>query len=193
MKKVFFVIPGFRMKASDSMFRWLTRYLEQLNHKVVGVPVKWNYHTLTKNAEEFEGFFSKNKGKENYILGFSYGAVLAFITANKLKPKKIYLCSLSPDFDEDRVYMKKWERNYIGKRRYEDTKTRRAKKLAKELIVPSVVFYGEEEGRKYPEMGIRAKETVRLAKNSKLIMVKGSKHDIANPEYQKAIKSAIKP
>lgn len=188
MKKVFFVIPGFRMKASDSMFGWLVEYLEYSRYKVVKVPVKWNYHTLTQNTKEFEEFFIKNKGEENYVLGFSYGAVIAFLAANKLKPKKIYLCSLSPDFDEDRVHMKKWERNYIGKRRYEDTKTRSAKNLARKLVVPSTIFYGEEEGRKYPELKIRAQETARLAKNSKLVMVKGSKHDIANSEYQKAIK-----
>lgn len=173
------------------MYQWLIQYLKNKKFEIIKVPIRWNYHTLTQNAEEFKKFFLKNKKRENYILGFSYGAVLTLLTANVLKPRKIYLCSLSPDFNEDRTYMKKWEKRYIGKRRYTDTKTRDATQLAKELEIPSVVFYGEKEGEKYPQLKLRCEETSRLAKNSKLIVVKNASHNLADFEYQKAIKSIL--
>ena len=70
------------------------------------VPITWERATMTDYAVEFESFYEKHKANDNYVLGFSYGAVIAFITANKLKPKKIYLCSLSSDFKEDVRSMK---------------------------------------------------------------------------------------
>lgn len=189
--KTFFVLPGFRMQANHKMFSWLVKYLESKKYKVLKVPIKWNYNTLTNNTKEFEEFYSKYKGKENYILGFSYGAVITLLTASKLKPKKIYLCSLSPDFMEDRKHMDRQSKKYIGKRRFEDTKMRSAKKYAKELIIPSIVLYGEKEGKKYPNLKRRCEETSKLARNSKVIMVKDAPHDISHPEYQRVLKALI--
>lgn len=190
-QKTFFIVPGFQMQANHKMFSWLIKYLESRKHKVIKVPVKWDYSTLTKNAKEFEKFYNLNKGKNNSVLGFSYGAVITLLTASHLKPNQIYLCSLSADFKEDSVHMSKRSRIYIGKRRYEDTKNRSGIKLAKELSVPSVIFYGEVEGNKYPTLRKRCEETSKLAKNSKLLKVKDAPHDISHPEYQKAIKSII--
>src|SRR5690606_37231643 len=96
--------------------------------------------------------FHKHKGRQNYVLGFSYGAVIALITANDLKPKKIFLCSLSPDFKEDSKNMKEWIKKLIGKNRYKDIQTRSGRKIAQELKVPSVIFYGEKEGKQYPKL-----------------------------------------
>jgi pimeloyl-ACP methyl ester carboxylesterase len=135
-------------------------------------------------VKDFEIFYLANKGKKNYILGFSYGAVITFILANVLKPKKIFLCSLSPDFKEDLESMKPWIIKYIGKKRFKDAKTRSAIKIAKELSVPSVLFYGEKEGKAYPKLKKRAEETVKLARNSKLVVVPKAPHDISFSEYK---------
>lgn len=149
MKKIF-IIPGFKQKATDKSFVWLKRFLIAKGFSVSLVPITWERRTMTDYAVEFEGFYEKHKANDNYVLGFSYGAVIAFITANKLKPKKIYLCSLSSDFKEDVRSMKQWIVKYIGKRRMSDAMKRSGKEIAKNLIVPAVVFYGEKEGRQYP-------------------------------------------
>ena len=116
MKKIF-IIPGFKQKATDISFVWLKNFLQKKSFAVSLVPIAWDRRTMADYAEEFEDFYEKNKAKENYVLGFSYGAVITFITAQKLKPKKIYLCSLSPDFKEDLLGMKKWIQHYLGKKR----------------------------------------------------------------------------
>ncbi len=189
--KTFFIVPGFKMQAKDRPFKWLVQFLEEKGIRVVKVPVAWNYKTLSQNAEDFVGFFNANKTEKNYILGFSYGAVIAFLTAQKLKPKKVYLCSLSPDFTEDRQSMGANEVKIIGKNRYDDTKKRSAKKLAGELSVPAVVFYGEKEGEKYPQLKKRCEEVVRLSKHSQLVVVKDSPHKIDFPDYIIAIKKSL--
>jgi hypothetical protein len=76
---------------------------------------------------------------------------------------------------------------YIGKRRFTELQTRKAVEIAKKLTVPSVIFCGEKEAEQYPQLLHRCKETSTLAKNSNLIMVTGSPHDIGNSEYQKCI------
>ena len=190
--KKLFLIPGFRQKATDANLRWLIKFLKTKGFKVVGVPIRWNYRTMSDYANDFRSFYNQYKAKENYILGFSYGAVIAFMTANELRVKKIYLCSLSPDFKEDAGKMKPAERKLIGERRFTDVKTRSAREIGKNLKVPSVIFYGEAEGKKYPEMRIRAEETAKFVKQSKLVVVKGAPHRINHPEYVEAIKKEFR-
>lgn len=190
MKKIF-LIPGFKQSANDESFHWLQKFLKEQGFVVMMVPITWNRRVMSDYAIEFENFYDQHKSKENYILGFSYGAVIAFITAEKLSPQKLFLCSLSSDFKEDLPGMKKWIVRYLGKRRIAEISSRSGRKFARELTVPTVVIYGEEEGRQYPELKIRCEETVTYAKNAKLFVAKNSPHDISHPEYSKVIKSTF--
>ncbi len=116
------------------------------------------------------------------------------MTAQELVPKKVFLCSLSPDFKEDIPWALKHFPDivkYIGKRRFENVKTRSALAIAKKLTIPSVVFYGETEGKKFTQLKKRCEETVKLARKSKLIVVKDAPHKIDDPEYKKAIMKEI--
>jgi len=188
--KKFFIIPGFKMKASDKAFSVLINHLAQEGYSVIKVPVDWRYKTLSINAEEFRTFFDANKAEVNYVLGFSYGAVIAFITANKLMPRKVFLCSLSPTFSEDNAWEKKWIK-YIGKRRYEDSLTRSSLQIAKDLQIPTVIFCGEKEAIKYPALFKRCREVSEASAKSKLVMVKNAPHRIDFPEYVSAIKKEL--
>lgn len=191
MTKTFFIIPGFKQKPTAKDFVWLKEFLADRGFKVVIVPIKWNYRTMSDWVEEFIAIYNANKTEDNYILGFSYGAVIAFLSANTVKPKKILLCSLSSDFKEDIPSMQKWIRNYVGKKRMAEMCKISAVDTAKKLKIPSVVFYGDVEGRRYPQLKIRCEETTKIACNSKLVIVKDAPHDIAHPNYRKAIESEL--
>lgn len=143
---------------------------------------------MSDYAEDFRRQYREQKSDDNTVLGFSYGAVIAFLTANECKPKRIYLCSLSPDFREDIGAMTPGMRKIVGSRRMTDAKKRSGKVLAKELSVPATVFYGETEAKKYPQLKIRCEETIASSKKkSKLVVVKEAPHKIDHPEYKKAI------
>jgi pimeloyl-ACP methyl ester carboxylesterase len=191
-RKTFFIVPGFKMSSTSRSFLWLRRFLEQKGFKVLIAPITWNYRTMDDYVAEFKVFYEKNRSKENYLLGFSYGAVIALLSANDLRPEKVYLCSLSPDFKEDLPMMKSpemksWIDRFVGKRRLAEIKRRSGREAARNLQIPSVVFYGGFEGEKFPSLRIRCEETASLAKRSKLVIVKDAPHDIRYPEYQKAI------
>jgi len=183
MTKTIFLIPGFKTQITDKQYQWLILYLQSKSYVVKAVPITWNYKTVTKNAQEFLHFYDNNKSTQNYILGFSYGAVIALMTANITNPNEVILCSLSPDFKEDTKNMPKWLQGYIGKKRYADTKTRSAHKLAESIETNLVVMYGEKEGNDYPLIKKRSEETANLATSSKLIIVENAPHDISFPEY----------
>lgn len=179
------------MQINAKQFSWLVTFLEDAGAKVIKVPVKWNHNTLSQNTDEFIDFFNGNKTGNDYVLGFSYGAIITFLSANVIKPRKIFLCSLSPDFVEDRSEMDKSEIKYIGKKRFADTANRSAVELAQSLQAPSVVFYGEKEGERFPALKKRCEETAVLAKNSKLVVVKDAPHQIDFPSYVDAIKNEL--
>ena len=191
MSKTIFLIPGFKTQITDPLYKELGSYLKSKNYTVQPVPVTWNNRTVTKNANEFVDYFEKNMGKVNYVLGFSYGAVIALMTAEKIKPNKLILCSLSPDFKEDSKTMPTWLKKYIGVNRYIDTATRSANNLAKSLSVETVIMYGEKEGIDYPQLKKRCEETAKFAKNSKIIVVKNAPHDISFPAYIEAVKKVF--
>lgn len=191
MSKTIFLIPGFKTQITDDMYQGLISYLKDENYTVHAVPISWNNRTVTENAQEFVSYLEEKKEKNYYVLGFSYGAVIALMTAEKIKPKKLILCSLSPDFKEDTKAMPIWLKKYIGANRYADTATRSANKLAKSLTVETVLLYGEKEGVKYPQLKKRSEETARLIKKSRLIVVKDAPHDISFSAYHKAIREVI--
>lgn len=191
MPKTIFLIPGFKTQIKDPLYKELVSYLEKKNYTVQPVPITWNNRTLTKNAVEFNNYFEKNKGKVNYVLGFSYGAVISLMTAKIIKPDKLILCSLSPDFKEDSKMMPGWLIKYIGVNRYLDTKTRSANNLAKSLDVETVILYGEKEGADYPQLKKRSEEIAKHSKKTKLIVVKNAPHDISFPTYIEALKKII--
>jgi len=190
MKNIF-VIPGFKQRTNDASFHWLQKFLKAKGYKVIMAPITWNRRTMNDYVVEFEKFYLKHKADENYILGFSYGAVIALMAGERLSPKKLFLCSLSSDFKEDLPRMKKWIIRYLGKRRVAEIATRSGRKVAKELSIPTIVIYGEEEGRQYPELKIRCEETVRFAKNARLLVAKDSPHNISHPGYINAIMSVF--
>jgi pimeloyl-ACP methyl ester carboxylesterase len=191
MTKTFFIIPGFKSQATDTAYRWLVSFLKKQKYSVKHVPITWDRCTVTQNAAEFLEYFEMHKTGENYVLGFSYGAVIALITAECTKPKELYLCSLSPDFAEDVEAMPKWLRTYIGKRRFADANTRSGIALAKALKVRTTIFYGEGEGVEYPPLKKRCENTAKLAQQATLVIVPDAPHKIDFPAYQEAIKAHI--
>jgi len=191
MTKTIFLIPGFKTQIADVTYRWLITYLESKNYIVYPVPITWSNKTITQNAQEFLDFFESKNVQNSYILGFSYGAIIALTTATKTAPKKLILCSLSPDFLEDAAAMSDWHKSYIGDRRYADVATRSAVELATSLQSNTVLFCGEKEGADYPQLQIRSQETAKLAQYAKLIMVENAPHDISFPTYQEAIKREL--
>ena len=188
MAKTIFIITGFKDKASDSQYKWMRTFFKKKGFIVKIPSIKWNHRVMSDYVDEFRQYYEENKSEKNYVLGFSYGAMIAFISAHELKPAKLYLCSLSPYFNEDLRTLKPWWKRFIGIHRLKDFKQYIAKSIAKNLAIPTVVFYGTREAKRYPELKVRCEETAKLAPKAKLVSIKDAPHRVDHPEYVEAIK-----
>lgn len=102
--KIVFLIPGFRQKISQKGYMNLRKRLQKDGFLVVPIAISWGGSTIADNTEFFLKKYAEKlaklsiSSKDVYLLGFSYGALIAFLAATKISVKGLILCSLSPFF-----------------------------------------------------------------------------------------------
>jgi esterase/lipase len=138
---------------------------------------------MSDYVEEFLGQLSHKKNDEVHLFGFSLGAMIAVIAADKIKPKGLLLCSLSPYFKEDLKYVKKSWRDYMGKNRMSDFKNFSFQDLVGKINYKIVLVVG---GREDKTLIKKAKNTHKKVKNSELFIIDAG-HDISNKNYKNKI------
>ncbi len=190
MKKIAYIIPGYceshaRQRGYDKVAKFFEdNGIEPIHMEIDWAkkkPEKFSYYT-----EEFLKAYKKPRNTKVYILGFSYGATIAFLTASKTKPDALILCSLSPYFEEDLKTLKKswvkWFRQHFIESDYS------FKKTAPKIKSPTHLIVGDKEDK---ACIIRAKDAKRNIANSKLSIAKNAKHKIGQKEYLAAIEKII--
>jgi len=187
--KVAYIIPGFNHHNKQPAYKKIASFFRSRGIKPIPIDIKWKYRTMTDYVGEFIEKYKRefNDNNEVYFLGFSFGAMISFISAVKLKPKMIILCSLSPWFKENLPHVpKKWKRNF--KRRVEVFKELSFNEISKKINSKTILLIGDKE----PSITIRrTKDAHRRLRDSKLIMIKGAKHDIEMEEYLKTLEKVI--
>lgn len=188
MKRRISIIPGFTHKPTDKCYRWLIAFLKSAGFDVQLIHIDWQYKVMSDYVEQFLLQYQKNKAEQNYVLGFSFGAMIAFISANQVVPDRLFLCSLSPYFKEDLNGTTKFVKRFMGKRRMADFEKYSAAKIAKNINVPTIIFCGEDEGDRYPTLLKRCQGVARSIPDAMLIIPPTAPHEIDYPSYIKAIK-----
>jgi len=189
MAKVVYVIPGFHGSVKLKRYQRIINGFKESGFRVVPIKITWNYKVMSDYVAEFLGQLVHNDDDEVYVFGFSLGAMIAFITSDKIKPTKLILGSLSPYFKEDLPYLKKSWKRYIGKRRMEDLKNFAFNNLiGKSYQYKTSFLVGEAEDKTVIK---RVTQAHKKFKKSELIIVKGAKHNVSDDNYQKAIFKVI--
>lgn len=192
MSKAFFIIPGLTHQANEPQYRWLKNHVASMGYQPKLVPITWKRRTMSDYVQEFQTYFDEHRLEENHVLGFSFGAMIAFISAPKTRPEQLYLCSLSPYFSEDLPGLVQKEKRYMGKRRLQDFKHHRSHEIAKNIDCTTVIFCGEQEGSRFPDLKKRCQEVVNLIKTSTFVEPQNAPHQISFPSYVTALKAHIK-
>ncbi|MFA6094741.1 MAG: hypothetical protein WC757_02530 [Candidatus Paceibacterota bacterium] len=190
MKKIAYIIPGYgESHLKQRGYNKVAKFFEARGVTPIHVEIGWGRNKperFSEYAEQFLKQYKKQKGVETYILGFSYGATLAFLTAHKTKPKAFIFCSLSPYFEEDLIHLKpswvKWFRKSFTESDYSFTK------LALKIKTRTYLIAGDDEGK---EVMSRAKDAKRKLCDSSLAIARGAKHKIGQEEYLKTIRRVI--
>ncbi|PIN81323.1 hypothetical protein COV13_01635 [Candidatus Woesearchaeota archaeon CG10_big_fil_rev_8_21_14_0_10_32_9] len=180
MSKVIYIIPGFTETVNLKGYQRAIKSFKSKDFKVVPIKITWKYNVMSDYIDEFFCQLSHKKSDEVYIFGFSFGAMIAFISTIKLKPKMLFLCSLSPYFKEDLKSLKKSWINMVGKKRIADLKRFSFQELAKNISCKTLLIAGEKESR---EVYVRVNDANKRIRNSELLIVAGAKHEISQKEY----------
>lgn len=189
MKKVVFILPGFFCSTTEYGYQAIGSNLTSIGFKVVYVEIVWKYKSLTDYLEQFQVIYLKEKGEVNMFFGFSYGAMVAYLSAPYLKPDFLYLCSMAPYFTEDSKYIPSDDKKEIGKKRTADIEKYSFNSVAKKITSHVTVFFGENE-----QMFV--KRRVRLAKeklkNMTIVKIPSVGHCISDDRYIKSVQKEVK-
>ena len=190
MKTVLFV-PGFKENLNSRNYKSTLDAIKSKGYKVKFVSINWERTVIDDWVNELDKEYSKYCPKDVVLAGFSFGSMTAFVSAVKQNPNALWLFSFSPYFSDDMPKLKKAWLAYIGHRGASLFNNLDFDSLAKSIKCKTLIFYGELEARKYPLIGNRSKIAKRHIKNSKLIEVLNSGHDVSNENYIKAIQANI--
>jgi pimeloyl-ACP methyl ester carboxylesterase len=183
-----YLIPGWGEDLKDRDYSAVLDVYKHAGYDPEFVPINWNYRTLEDWVEEVKTKLSKHDVKNSLLSGFSFGAVTALsVAATYQNPKKLFLFSLSSYYSGDNP-KPSWLRG-IGKKRAASFKAINFMDLAGQVKCPTSIFCGSEEG---VEMLHRAGQANKIIPKSKLYIVERTGHDVAKPEYVKAIDSALR-
>jgi pimeloyl-ACP methyl ester carboxylesterase len=188
-----FIIAGFDLQntAASDKYVILEKGLESRGYKVAASNISWQRKTPSQYAAEFVKFYIQHKSDKNIVIGNSFGAVVAFITAAEIKPEALYLCSLSAFFKEDRGKLPdSYGVDIFGKRRMEDLWSISAVDLADRINiadVKTIVTFGEKEHQTSPTLVARCTDTAKHIKHSQLVEISNAPHSMADKIYSDAL------
>lgn len=187
-KKSVFIIPGFRQKTTNKAYKTIARMLKKEGYTPIPVIIPWKNTTVTQNTAYFLQEYKKNTAKKKYILGFSFGAVIAFLAATKIHTHGLILCSLSPYFKEDLIRLGIQKNSSL----YQDFLTTRCKVLAKQIKAKHILMlYGTKETKPLISRVHYAFSHI-ISNNKYLIPIQQTEHNIGGKRYLDSIHLGVK-
>lgn len=195
MPKTLFIIPGFTHSVHQKEYKKVAAIFKRRGYTVIGFNPSWKRSTVSQQLDAFLSFLKRKKPLHEFsILGFSFGAVIALLAAQTIKPKELFLCSLSPYFSEDiKDIPPRWKK-FIGKRRLADFQTMNCKTISKKISSKTHLFVeGKEykDGKEGPTVLRRAKAVHKVIPESTLTIIPNTDHDIGRKEYIDAIQTML--
>lgn len=195
--KTAFIIAGFDIHdtAASDPYTVLEAGLRKKGYQIVACDISWHRKTPSQYAAEFLDFYNQRKSEHNIVIGNSFGAVIAFVTATQLQPDHVYICSLSPFFAEDRSkYPNDYGVKWFGKRRLVDLRSTSASDIAKrisQLGIKTTIAYGEKEHQTSPALVARCIETAQAIKGSRLVEIPSAPHDMTDEVYSRGVAALV--
>lgn len=182
MKHILYLIPGWSEHTSQREYQKIKFHFESNGFEVVEISITWKRRVMSQYVDEFLSQCIHTKNDKVSVLGYSFGAMIAFISSKYIFYTNIYLCSLSPFFKEDMNLIPKSWKKELGLRRVEDFSSISFNEIIENwnLSTNVYLFFGEEE---YHLLIRRVKDAHTNIKNSQLISVPSCKHQLSHKNY----------
>ncbi len=184
-EKIVYIIPGFRHTPDTKAYKEIAKMLKKEGYRPILISIPWKNTTISENTKYFLKRYKQIKTRRKYILGFSFGAMIAFLASTKVSASGLILCSLSPYFQED---LSKTSNSV----RYQDFQKLHFATLAKKIKAKKVsMLYGTKE-----EKSLKKRVTAGFRQISSpekyLIPIRATAHDIGDPRYLHTIHKLAK-
>lgn len=174
------MIPGFRHRPKQKAYKEIAKMLKVQGYTPIIVTIPWRKSTVSDNTEYFLKVYKKFKTRKKYILGFSFGAMIAFLASTKVNAAGLILCSRSPYFQEDMVKVKKSSVSQLMKK---DFSSLHCGTLVKQIKAKQVLMlYGSKETKSLIHCVTSTFDQL-LSTNKYLIAIKSAEHDIGDKRY----------
>lgn len=165
-RKTIFIIPGFKHRPTHKAYKEIAKILKTEGYLPILVAIPWKQTTISENTDYFLKKYKRIKTKKKYILGFSFGAMIAFIASTKVSASGLILCSLSPYFKED-----------VSSSQF------RCAALAKQVKAKQILMlYGAKEEKSLIKR-VRHAYIQISSRNKRLISILETEHDIGDKRY----------
>lgn len=184
-KKTIFIIPGYRHTPTHKAYKEIAKVLQNEGYSPILIAIPWKQTTISENTKYFLKEYKKIHRKKKYILGFSLGAMIAFLASTKVEVSGLILCSLSPYFKEDL-------QKVSNSLRYQDFSKLHCATLAKQIKAEQILMlYGSKEARILIK---RVKEAFYQisSKQKYLFSIKETDHNIGDKKYLRTIHQVAK-
>lgn len=190
--KVIFIIPGFKHQPKNKAYKEIANMLKKEGYYPILITIPWKQTTISQNSEYFLQKYKKINSKKKYILGFSFGAMIALLASTKVNVSGLILCSLSPFFKEDLSKTNNRCIFALSTKRYQDFLKLHSKTLAKQIKARKIIMlYGTGEDKLLKK---RVKQTFNHISSAQkyLIPIAEIEHDIGNRSYLNTIHQIAK-
>lgn len=120
----YIIIPGFGETGKEKEYSKIKMDLIKKNRNVIIYTPKWSYSIISNNFLDLQNFIRRKNLKKVSMIGFSFGAMLAYLYSQKYPNNThyIHLCSLSPYFKEVLSKIPSEAFTFFGRRRAYDFK-----------------------------------------------------------------------
>lgn len=185
-----FLINGFNLErttAQSEKIIVLQNKLEAMGYRVVLTNISWRGKAVLQFAKEFKAFYTAHKTDRNIIIGNSFGAIVALLTAADLRPDKLYLCSLSAFFSEDKAQRSDGDDiERFGEERMREFWSLSFAAITRKyahLAIDITITYGEKEKTMHPLLVRRCKTAAEGLPHARLIELPQASHSMGDPVY----------
>lgn len=190
-EKAILIIPGFRQRPTDKAYKEIGKILKNEGYSPILVAIPWKKSTISQNTEYFLKVYKKVEANKKYVLGFSYGAMIALIASTKVAVEGLILCSLSPYFNEDISNTNKNLSSLMAER-YEDFSKLHCGTLTKKIKAEQILMlYGAEEAKALIKRVTEAFDQIS-SEEKHLIRISKTEHKIGDVRYLRTIHQATR-
>lgn len=187
MDTTVFIVPGYNHCPADPAYQEIAKIITQQGLLPMPIAIPWKNVPISQGTDYFLRQIKKKSQKKagkTYILGFSYGAMIAFMASTQIPVSGLILCSLSPYFREDLLKANRDEprEDFVNISCHTISKKIKAKKV--------MMLYGENEDRSLKHRVTEAFHTIPITQKT-LMQIENTDHEIGNRRYLDSVSSVI--